>query len=227
MRLWPASAKAATSPSKLCVLGTAMMSPRGTATSSACSRRNGAGCAASAARPARGRRPSAPRPRGSRSLPRSGRAASLRCRRRTARRAGRARSCGPVRRVAADCRRPWDLGLHLAHMIGIGDAERRRARARSTASIASASASLVMVVAEQMQRAVDDQMRGMSLRPRCPSPPPRRADAVREDDVAEQTRRALGRARAARARPSGRTGRWSACPCRARRVERADLVVAR
>ncbi len=76
---------------------------------------------------------------------------------------------------------------------------------------------VVMVVAEQVQRSVHDQMRGMLLERHAFFRRLGFADAMREDNIAEQQFR-LGNifiAQAHRLPPSGRRGRWSACPCRA------------
>ena len=99
--------------------------------------------------------------------------------------------------------------------IGIGDARRARART-SRASMSVAALIVIMVVAEQMQRAMDHQMRGVLVERDCLFLGFGGAHAAREDDVAEhQLGSFAGVGCSSASRPAGRTGRWSACPCRA------------
>ena len=104
------------------------------------------------------------------------------------------------------------LGLHLAQLIGIGDADATRAPAaplppsprHPRRSFRDRN------LADGACRAPPDARHG----PRPPTFLLRRlgrADAVGEDDVAEQ----LGAGELALRPPSGRRGRWSPCPCRA------------
>ena len=135
--------------------------------------------------------------------------------------AGRARqglSAAEEEAVAADA-----LALARLH-VGIGDPELRFRMRRSSASMRSASAVAgLVVVAQQMQRAVHDEMRKMIgrrllLRPRLAP-----HGLARQHDIAQERP----------ARPTDRTGRWSACPscgrahsARARALSSASATVS-